>query len=330
LISIALRITVLAINSSANPYQKVQAFAPATMANIGIGFDILGLAFQSLGDVVEVTYHDKPEVTILGIEGDNGLLPRNPHKNTATVAIMAYLKQLNRTDGIAVTIKKGLPLASGLGSSASSAVAGVVAVNALLGYPMTQEELLPACMEGEALVSGYHADNIAPCLLGGLLLVDGITAESVVRLPIHDHMHFALVTPNVAVLTSEARAVLPQMISLKTMIKQTAGIARFFEALNRGDLVTLAKAMELDEVVEPARAHLMPYLYELRNHAKAHGALGLVISGAGPTLCALCDSADVAKRVSVAMSEFYESQGLGSVSYATQIDTQGARVILAE
>ena len=300
------------------------------MANIGIGFDILGLAFQSLGDVVEVTYYDKPEVTILGIEGDNGLLPRNPHKNTATVAIMAYLKQLNRNDGIAVTIKKGLPLASGLGSSASSAVAGVVAVNALLGYPMTQEELLPACMEGEALVSGYHADNIAPCLLGGLLLVDGITAESVVRLPIHDNMHFALVTPNVAVLTSEARAVLPQMISLKTMIKQTAGIARFFEALNRGDLVTLAKAMELDEVVEPARAHLMPYLYELRDHAKTNGALGLVISGAGPTLCALCDSAQIAKRVSVAMSEFYESRGLGSVSYATQIDTQGARVILAE
>ncbi|MCU0482369.1 MAG: homoserine kinase [Anaerolineae bacterium] len=320
----------MAINSSANPYQKVQAFAPATMANMGIGFDILGLAFQSLGDVVEVTHHDKPEVIITDIEGDNGLLPRNPHKNTASVAIMAYLKQLNRHDGIAITIKKGLPLASGLGSSASSAVAGVVAVNALLGYPMTKEELLPACMEGEALVSGYHADNIAPCLLGGLLLVDGITSDTVVRLPIHDNMHFALVTPNVAVLTSEARAVLPQMIPLKTMIKQTAGVARFFEALNRGDLVTLAKAMELDDVVEPARAHLMPYLYELREHAKAHGALGLVISGAGPTLCALCDSADVAKRVSSQMATFYEEQGLGAVAYATQINTEGARVILAE
>jgi homoserine kinase len=300
------------------------------MANMGIGFDILGLAFQSLGDVVEVTHHDKPEVIITDIEGDNGLLPRNPHKNTASVAIMAYLKQLNRHDGIAITIKKGLPLASGLGSSASSAVAGVVAVNALLGYPMTKEELLPACMEGEALVSGYHADNIAPCLLGGLLLVDGITSDTVVRLPIHDNMHFALVTPNVAVLTSEARAVLPQMIPLKTMIKQTAGVARFFEALNRGDLVTLAKAMELDDVVEPARAHLMPYLYELREHAKAHGALGLVISGAGPTLCALCDSADVAKRVSSQMATFYEEQGLGAVAYATQINTEGARVILAE
>lgn len=320
----------MAINSSANPYQKVQAFAPATMANMGIGFDILGLAFQSLGDVVEVTHHDKPEVIITHIEGDNGLLPRNPHKNTASVAIMAYLKQVNWTGGIAVTIKKGLPLASGLGSSASSAVAGVVAVNALLGYPMTKEELLPACMEGEALVSGYHADNIAPCLLGGLLLVDGITADTVVRLPIYDHMHFALITPNVAVLTSEARAVLPQMIPLKTMIKQTAGIARFFEALNRGDLVTLAKAMELDEVVEPARAHLMPYLYELREHAKAHGALGLVISGAGPTLCALCDSADVAKQVSSEMATFYEEHGLGAISYATQINTEGARVILAE
>jgi len=320
----------LAINSSANTYQKVQAFAPATMANMGIGFDILGLAFQSLGDVVEATHYDKPEVVIVDIEGDNGLLPRDAHKNTASVAIMAYLKQLNRTAGIAITIKKGLPLASGLGSSASSAVAGVVAVNALLGYPMAKAELLPACMEGEALVSGYHADNIAPCLLGGMLLVDGLTADSVVQLPIIANMHFALVTPNVAVLTSEARAVLPQMIPLKTMIRQTAGIARFFEALNRGDLVALAKAMELDEVVEPARAHLMPYMYELRECAKANGALGLVISGAGPTLCALCDSADIAQRVSVAMRQFYEAHGLGCVAYATQIDPEGARVILVE
>lgn len=318
------------INSSANTYQKVQAFAPATMANMGIGFDIMGLAFQSLGDVVEVARHDKPEVVIVDIEGDDGKLPRDAHKNTATVAIMAYLKEIGCDDGFAVTIKKGLPLGSGLGSSASSAVAGVVAINALLGYPMKKEDLLPACMEGEALVSGYHADNIAPCLLGGLLLVDGITADCVLRLPVRDDMHFALVTPHISVLTSEARAVLPQTVSLKTMIKQTSGVARFMDALYRGDWSALAKAMESDEVVEPARAHLMPYLYEIRQEAKAHGALGLVISGAGPTLCAICDSADIASQVATAMGEFYLAQGYGTTTIATQIDTEGAKVIFAE
>lgn len=320
----------MAINSSANTYQKVQVFAPATMANMGIGFDIMGLAFQSLGDIVEVARHDRADVMIVDIQGDDGKLPRDAHKNTATVAIMAYLKEIGCEDGFAVTIKKGLPLGSGLGSSAASAVAGVVAVNALLGYPMKKEDLLPACMEGEALVSGYHADNIAPCLLGGLLLVDGITPDCVLRLPIYNGIHFALVMPNISVLTSEARAVLPQSISLKTMIKQTAGVARFMDALHRGDWSALARAMEADEVIEPARAHLMPYLYELRQHAKAHGALGLVISGAGPTLCAICASDDVAEKVAVAMSDFYRTNGLEAMSLATQIDTEGARVIFAE
>ncbi len=320
----------MAINSSANTYQKVQAFAPATMANMGIGFDIMGLAFQSLGDVVEVSRHDKSEVVIVNIEGDDGKLPRDAHKNTATVAIMAYLKQIGCGDGFAVTIKKGLPLGSGLGSSASSAVAGVVATNALLGYPMKKEDLLLACMEGEALVSGYHADNIAPCLLGGLLLVDGITPDCVLRLPIRDDMHFALVTPHISVLTSEARAVLPANIPLKTMIKQTSGMARFMDALYRGDWSAWAKAMESDEVVEPARAHLMPHLYEIRQEAKSHGALGLVISGAGPTLCAICDSADIATKVATAMGEFYVAHGYGATTIATQIDTEGAKVIFAE
>lgn len=318
------------INSSVNTYQKIQAFAPATIANMGIGFDIIGAALRSAGDIIEVERHSKPEVVISHIEGDNGKLPREADKNTATVAITAYLKQINCNEGFIIKIKKGLPLGSGLGSSAASAVAGVVAVNALLGYPLQKPELLPACMEGEAIVSGYHADNIAPCLLGGLVLVDGITPDRVLRLPILNNIHFALITPHISILTSEARAVLPQHIPLKTMIKQTSGVARFIDALHRGDLKAWAEAMESDEVVEPARAHLIPYLHDIRQEAKVHGALGLVISGAGPTLCAICESEKIAQDVASAMGEFYTSHGYSATTLATQIDKEGAKVILAE
>lgn len=309
-------------------FTRAEAFAPATVANLGAGFDILGLALQEPGDIVIAEWANAPAgVIVERIEGDGGRLPRDPARNTAAIAASSVLRAVGETRGVRLTIKKGLPLASGMGSSAASAVAGAVAVNALLGEPLSQADLLPACLDGEAAVSGYHADNAAPCLFGGILLISGAAAAEIVRLPVPPNLHLALVTPAVEVPTAEARAVLPKTIPLKTMIAQTAAVARLIHALHMGDLPALAEAMEADSVVEPARAHLMPLLAEMRAEAKRAGALGLVISGAGPTLCAICDDAARAEAAAAAMQAAYRVAGIGAVGRATRVSERGAQVI---
>lgn len=307
-------------------HARAEAFAPATVANLGVGFDILGMAVAGAGDTIIAVPSDGAGAKILSIEGDNGKLSHDADKNVATIAANALLNALNRKDGVGLHLKKGLPLASGMGSSASSSVAAVVAVNALLGYPFKKEELLPYTLEGEAAVSGYHADNVAPCLLGGITLTNGTAIEAIRKLPVPENLHLALVTPDVAVPTAEARAVLPKEIPLKTMVKQTGAVAELLDALYRGDVRAMAKAMEADMVVEPARAHLMPYLSEIRFASKRAGALGVVISGAGPTLCAICDDAAIAERVACDMQAVYTSAGLASIVRSCQVMKEGASV----
>ncbi|GAB4342804.1 MAG: homoserine kinase [Phototrophicales bacterium] len=308
-------------------FNSAEAYAPASMGNVGVGFDILGLAFCEPGDIVHVERLDGTDIVIESIEGDGGVLPRDAAKNTASVAVKAFLKMIDASSGVSISLKKGLPLSSGLGSSAASAVAAVVAANALFGEPLTCEALLPACLEGEALVSGYHADNVGPSLLGGITLITGTSIQDIYRLPVPENMHFALITPNIAVPTVEARAVLPQMISLKQMVSQTGAVARLIDALYRNDLQAVVQAMESDEVVEPARAMLMPLLNEARTLAKQKGALGLVISGAGPTLCAVCDSSKTAVHVADALQGLYDEAKIGGVARVTKVDQTGARVL---
>jgi len=306
---------------------RAEAFAPATVANLGVGFDILGLAISEPGDTVRVEWTDAPGAHVARIEGDGGLLPLDPEKNTACVAANSVLNLLDVKQGVSITLLKGLPLASGLGSSSASAVAAALAVNALCGSPLSTMELLPAALDGEAAVSGRHADNVAPCLFGGITLVTGIEADDIHRLPIPEALYLALVTPDVSVPTALARSVLPDSISLRDMVAQTGGVARVVDALYRGDVAALACAMESDRVVEPARAHLMPMLVEMRAVARSAGALGLVISGAGPTLCAICDAAKTAERVAGAMQAAYEQAGIAAVSRHTRVSETGAKVL---
>jgi homoserine kinase len=307
--------------------RKASAFAPATVANLGVGFDILGLALRDPGDVVIAERMNDLGVTIATIEGDDGKLPLDPAKNTAGVAATSVLQAANAQYGVRLVIQKGLPLASGLGSSAASAVAAAVAVNAILDQPLPREALLPACLDGEELVSGRHADNVAPCLFGGITLVYGTQDSQIVPLPVPFGLHLALVTPAVEVPTKEARAVLPQNVHLKTMVSQTAGIARLINSIHSKNLEAMAAAMEADSVIEPARAHLMPLLNEIRETAKLAGALGLVISGAGPTLCAVCDDKGIATKVAAAMQERYAQAGIKSTALATQVSEEGAHIV---
>jgi homoserine kinase len=229
--------------------------------------------------------------------------------------------------GIGLHLKKGLPIGSGLGSSAASAVAAVMAANALLDEPFTKDELLPFALEGEAAVSGYHADNVAPALLGGMLLCNGTEIYQIRSLPVPENLHLGLVTPHVSVPTAEARAVLPEAVSLKTLVHQTGAVAVLIDAIYRGDVAEMARAMVQDAVIEPARAHLMPLLSDARVAAEEAGALGVVISGAGPTLCAVCDDGDACDAVVEAMHAVYHQADIGCDARHTHVIESGAQVL---
>ncbi len=306
------------------------AYAPATVANLGPGFDILGLALAAPGDTVTVQQAEQPGVTLLEITGDGGALPTDPHRNTACVAADWVLRTVAPDRGIALRLEKGLPLASGLGSSAASAVAAAVATNALFGGALSRQQLLPACIEAEARVSGRHADNVAPALLGGIVLVTGLTAKDIFPLPVPANLFLAIVSPDVAVPTSEARAALPNSVPLHTMVHQTAQVALLIHALHQGDTALLARAAAGDLVVEPARAHLMPHLREAQATAREAGALVTLISGAGPTLCAFCDTARAAQRVAESLKSFYESRHIPATAQSTTVAREGARLLRLE
>jgi homoserine kinase len=301
----------------------VRAFAPATVANLGPGFDVLGMAVTGLGDTAIVRRISAPGIKIARITGDGGKLPLDPSRNTASIAAEGIRREVEPDAGIELEIEKGLPLASGLGSSAASAVAAAVATNALLGSPLTQLELLPACLEAEAAVSGRHADNVGPALLGGVVLVTGTTGGDLHPLPVPD-LHLALVTPDVAVPTAEARAVLPKSVALPTVVHQTAAVAQLVHALHTQDLSLLVKAMAADAIVEPAREHLIPHFTLARQTALQLGALAVIISGAGPTLCIIAPNQADAARIGGAVREMYVRQGIGATAHIAQPSTRGA------
>ncbi len=308
-------------------FSRAEAFAPATVANMGVGFDILGLALEGMGDRAIVEFQDAPEIVIADIKGDGGQLPREPERNVASVSARAFLDHIGERRGLKIKLVKGLPLSSGLGSSAASAVVTVMALNALVGEPFSREALLPFCLEGEALVSGYHADNVAPCLLGGIVLVAGITVDAIQPLPVPERFHLALVTPDFPVPTSEARAILPSALTLKQLTHQTGKVAQLVDALHRGDLEALGAAIEGDTVVEPARACLTPHLTEARAAAKRAGAIAVFIGGAGPTLCALCDCGSVAERAAAEMKRVYSQNEMRSIASQTLVDQVGAKLL---
>lgn len=305
----------------------VRAFAPASAANLSAGYDVLGMALDGLGDVVEASWHDAPGVHIVEITGDNGRLPVAPERNTASVAVQALLEQIQETRGVALRIHKQMPFCSGLGSSAASAAAAVFAVNALCGNPLSTEALVPLAAIGESVVSGSpHADNVAPALLGGVVAILPNTPPHILKLTIGAPLFYTVVYPTLSVSTKKARALVPKHIDMPLATEQVARGAGFVHALAHGDWELLARCL-FDNFAEPSRAHLIPGFSLVRQAALDAGAIGAGLSGSGPSLFALNPTIETAYRVAEAMCAVFHDQGIDATTFVGQVGASGARLI---
>jgi homoserine kinase len=286
------------------------------------------MALDGAGDTVQAEWTDKPGVWIL--DAGHPELPKEAVSHTAGLAARAVVERVGdqrcRTRGIGLTVRKGLPLSGGQGGSAASAVAGAVAVNALLGGPLDRLTVLGAALEAEESVSGRHADNIAPSLLGGIVLIRSLAPLDLIELPVPSELRVVLACPHQQLRTIDARRVLPAQVDREVALHQAAQVGAIVAALASGDYALLGRAID-DRIAEPARAALLPGFREAKQAALNAGALGSSISGSGPSAFALVRGQPAGDRVAAAMSAAYTSCGINSNVTVCDIDRLGARVL---
>jgi homoserine kinase len=307
-------------------HRDIVAFAPATVGNVGVGFDILGHTVRAVGDRVRARRTAERGVRIAKITGTSTALPLEAPKNTAGQALVSMAQALDLPFGIEIEIEKGIPLGSGLGGSAASAVAAVVAGNALLDRPLSKLELLKFAMQGEAVASGsVHVDNIAPSLFGGLVLTVGIDHPRTKQIPVPPQVRCVLVHPHMFLSTREARRILRKTVDLSDVVWQTAHLAGFITGCYTNDLDMIRDALE-DVIIEPQRQALIPGFKAVKQAAMANGGLGCSISGAGPTVFCWCEEA-YAEGIRAAMVEAFAEHDLATDHWISAIDQDGARVV---
>ncbi|MEO1451921.1 MAG: homoserine kinase, partial [Bacteroidota bacterium] len=280
------------------------------------------------GDDVVVRFSKKPGLTISTITGDEGKLPLAPEQNTAGVSALALMEHLGVVQGIEMEIHKGIPIGSGLGSSACSAVAAAVAINELMGRPLSRRELLPFALEGEAIASGgaIHADNVGPCLLGGMVLVRSNHDLDTVNIPVPANLFAAVVSPELQILTVEARNILRKEIPMHDAVTQWGNLGGMVAGLMKADFGLIGRSLQ-DVIAEPYRSSLIPGFYEVKQAALNAGALGCSISGAGPAIFALCKGDETAFKVAIAMQQAFKDAGIGAERFISPINTLGAQRI---
>lgn len=313
--------------------RSVAAFAPATVSNVAVGFDLLGFAVEAAGDEVTLTLTEEPTVRVSEVSDTTGTLapgaiPLDPAQNTATVGLLKLLEDLRPGFGFDVRVRKGIALGSGMGGSAASAVAALVAANSLLEEPLSKESLLAYALAAERVACGVsHPDNAAPSLFGGLTLIVSTDPLRCVRLPVSRGLLAVLVHPHVRVDTRDSRAILRPNVPLADHVRQSAHLAGFVAACFTDDLELLRECLD-DIIIEPQRAALIPGFARVKSAALEAGALGASISGSGPSVFALVDSDETAGRVRAAMVEAFKSSGVGGVdSWVSPVNCEGARVI---
>jgi homoserine kinase len=306
----------------------IAVFAPGSVSNVACGFDVLGFALDEPGDVVVAAPQPESGVSIAAIHGDGGRLPADPRRNTASAAVISLLQRLETTRGISLTIHKGLPLASGVGSSGASAVAAVVAANEVLGRPAPMELLLECAMAGEQAGCGaMHPDNVSPSLFGGFVLARSAQPPDIVRLPVPAGLACAVLHPHIEIETGAARKLLGDQVLLRDATRQWANVGGLVAALYSNDLELLSRSL-VDSIAEPKRASLVPGFAAVKSAAAAAGALGCSLSGSGPSIFALVRSMEVAHAAGAAMKRAFDAESnAGSDLWVCPVGRQGARVV---
>lgn len=304
--------------------KSIKVHSPATVANLVCGFDILGLALNEPYDVMTLKLIDEPKVIIHNKDSYN--LPTDPERNVAGVVLLSILDKIGGTTGFEIEIEKHIKPGSGIGSSAASAAGAAVAANHLLGNIFSNDEVVQFAMNGEKLASGVkHADNIAPCILGGISLVRSIYPLDIIPLSSSD-LHVTVVHPQIEVKTSDARQILRKQVLLKDAIKQWGNIAGLVAGFLKNDTDLISRSLE-DVIIEPIRSILIPGFDELKAKSKEAGALGGGISGSGPSVFMLSKDKATAIRVEDVMKEIYNSIGIEYNTYVTTINTDGVRIV---
>ena len=309
---------------------SVKVFSPASIGNIGPGFDVLGLAIDGLGDTVEAREISGNEVVIENIFNADHDISNDPEKNTAGIAAKETLRALGIKNGVGLILTKGMPSGSGLGSSAASAAAGAYAVNKLFNGGLSEDELILAAMKGEAYVSGgYFADNVAPSILGGATLTQSIDPLKVSKLGTIDELILVLIIPNIQILTKDSRDVIPNKIDKRNFITNMANTASITAAFCKNDYALLKDNL-IDVIIEPARAKLIPGLADIKSAAVKAGADGCTISGSGPAIFAISNSHQRAKKIKYEMEKEFINHGVECTGFITTPSKVGSREVTME
>ncbi len=318
--------TKIVSGSLLNPQIKtLTAFAPATSANLGVGFDILGLALDAVGDKVTLVKRDDGHIVIDKITSLDGL-PLESNKNTASYAVTKMCEELGITCGFSLTIDKGIALGSGMGGSAASAVAAVVALNGFLNAPLTKDKLVEYALYGEEIASGgRHADNVAPCVYGGITLIRNLAPLDIISLP-YPELYCVIVHPHLQVETKTARKILSPTVELKKFVEQSANLAAAISALYQKDYQLLARSFQ-DLIIEPQRSRLVNGFASVKAAAITNGALGAVLSGSGPSMLALTKSKAEAQQVAQAMVAAFANENIAADYWISPINPNGAAII---
>ncbi len=307
--------------------ESIKVFAPATVANVVCGFDALGFAVDQPGDEVILRKKNSPGIQISKISGDEGKLSKNPQKNTAGVALTALLEKVNPAFGFDIELHKQMPFGSGLGSSAASAVAAVFAGNQLLDNPLSMEDLLSFTLKSEEMASGSpHADNVAPCLYGGFILIRSTQPIDVVRLSYPSPLFASIVHPQIEISTKNAREILRTEVQLKEAATQWANVGGLVAGLLQKDYDLISRSM-VDNIVEPVRSLLIPGFSEVKSAAMDNDAIGAGISGSGPSVFALSKGEEQANKIGSAMHAEFSKQGIPSDIFISSVNPSGPIIL---
>lgn len=305
--------------------KRVRVFAPATIANMGCGFDIMGLALDSVGDILEMTATEGDGISITN--KSEAKLPEDIENNVITPVIRKFLEMTGLSAHIDVTVLQKINPGSGIGSSAASSAAAAYGMNQLFDCPLTDDEMVLCALEGEYLASGgYHADNAAPAVLGGIVLIRGYEPLDLVRIPVPENFYCAVVHPQIVVSTKAAREVLPKAVPMHDAVSQWGNVGGLVAGLYTGNIGLVGRSMK-DFVAEPYRKKFIPGFDELREKILAAGALAMNISGSGPSVFSLSEKRETADRVGEIMKDHFNSLGINNNVYVVKVSDSGAKLL---